>query len=47
MAHQRRELGNSLEMQRHYWPLETLWWEDAMVDLFVPEDQRVGRPEPD
>ena len=38
--------GQGLEMQRHYWPPETLWYEDALVNEFLPEDQRTGQPRP-
>ena len=27
------------------WPLEALWYEDTIVDEFVPEDQKVRRPD--
>ena len=40
-----RYRGQGLEMQRHYWPLEALWYEDTLVDEFVPENQKVGRPD--
>ena len=39
--------GQSMEMQRHYWPLQALWYEDTIVDEFVPQGQKVGRPDPD
>ncbi len=39
--------GQGLEMQRHYWPLEALWYEDTLVDQFVPEGQKVRRLDPD
>ena len=38
--------GNEVEMQRHHWPLEALWYEDTIVDEFVPEDQRISSPRP-
>ena len=38
--------GQGLELQRHYWPAEALFFEDTIVDGFVPEDQRVKRPDP-
>ena len=31
-------------MQRHHWPQELLDYVDAMVDIFVPEDQRLLGP---
>ena len=37
--------GQEVEMQRHHWPLEALWYEDTIVDEFVPEDQKVRRPD--
>ena len=38
--------GQGLELQRHYWPVEALFFEDRIVDGFVPEDQRGKRPDP-
>ena len=38
--------GQGLEMQRHYWPPEALWYEDTLVNEFLPEDQRTGQPRP-